>query len=380
VRNPAKVDTWLAALPGADSLLFWPPPAALYTPGQLYAGLSLGDPATWARCWDSEVYKWTLGPNGKPRSLDDVETVATRLHDAAIDRLVRDYLDATRHVTIGFMGGHDIPRTETAYLHVARMARELRRRGFKIVTGGGPGLMEAANFGAMLAPHTDDAFNTALTLLRTAPDFGTSADPVRTAAQKGAWIHTAAQVRHDLLGRWDAPPLPGGDSLGLPTWYYGSEPPNLFASVCGKYFINSLREDGLVSIANGGLVFAKGAAGTVQEVFQNATYNYYRGAGVEATPMVFLDIDFWNPGPATDAVAGAPLDPKRKPVYPLVAKLAADANPSFSPAVMLTDDVDAIVDFLCAHNAWAQNEIGLRARQADIRLANVNSLPPPRSP
>jgi predicted Rossmann-fold nucleotide-binding protein len=361
------VEAWLAALPGADALLFWPPPAQLYTPGDLYDGLRLGEPETSRHCWDARVYRWTLGPNGKPRSLDDVETVATRLHDAAMDRLVRDYVDAAHHVTIGFMGGHDVARTEAAYEQVARTAREMRRRGFKIVTGGGPGLMEAANFGAMLAPHTDEDLDASLQLLRTAPDFGIS------ESQTDAWIHTAAQVRDTLLGRWNAPPLPGGDSLGLPTWYYGAEPPNLFASVSGKYFMNSLREDGLVSIANGGLVFAKGAAGTVQEVFQNAGYNYYRGAGVEATPMVFLGRDFWNPGP--DADAGAPRDPKRKPVYPLVAKLAADADLPFAPAVMLTDDPEAIVEFLSI-----QNESQLRARQADIRLAQVNSLPSPRSP
>src|SRR5579872_4608378 len=87
--------------------------------------------------------------------------------------------------------------------------------------------------------------------------------------------------------RLAAEPKRGGDSLGIPTWYYGSEPPNLFASLAGKYFMNSLREDGLMSIANGGLVFGQGSAGTVQEVFRNASYNYYRGKDVAATPMVF---------------------------------------------------------------------------------------------
>ena len=44
--------------------------------------------------------------------------------------------------------------------------------------------------------------------------------------------------------------LPESVSLGIPTWYYGNEPPNLFASHAGKYFFNSVREDGLVSIAD----------------------------------------------------------------------------------------------------------------------------------
>src|ERR1035441_8704757 len=43
----------------------------------------------------------------------------------------------------------------------------------------------------------------------------------------------------------------------------------------GKYFQNSIREDGLVSLGTHGIVFAEGKAGTIQEVFQNATQNYY---------------------------------------------------------------------------------------------------------
>jgi len=330
-QEPPAIEAWLTALPGAADLPFWPPPTALYSVAKLHNGLSLDDPAPWRNTWDTTVFNWTLGPDGRPRSLDAAEAVATRLHDAAMDRLVCDYVDHRNSATIGFMGGHDVLRTEVAYARVARIARELRRRGFKIVTGGGPGLMEAANFGAFLAPHGEDEFGAAIEILRTAPDYGSSQDPATAEQQKSGWIHSAAEVRKTLLGGWDAQTGQGGDSLGIPTWYYGSEPPNLFASMSGKYFENSLREDGLVSVANGGLVFGKGSAGTVQEVFQNANYNYYRGEAVAATPMVFLDIDFWNPGPITDAAAGAPLDPKRIPVFPLIEKLSANATPRLRP-------------------------------------------------
>jgi len=375
-RTAESIEAWLKALPGASDLLFWPPPKALYTVAKLYAGYNPGDPASWRKSWDARVYAWTLDKSHKPRALDDVETAAARLHDAAMDRLVRAYIDpAHDQATIGFMGGHDIPRTEAAYARVAHIARELRRWGFKIVTGGGPGLMEAANLGAFLAPHADEAFDATLKTLRAAPDYGSDPDPAIAEQEKCDWVHTAALARTSLVGSWNAPPLAGGDSLGIPTWYYGSEPPNLFASASGKYFMNSLREDGLVSLANGGLVFGKGAAGTVQEVFQNASYNYYRGAGVDATPMVFLDIDFWNPGPATDAAAGAPLDPKRKPVFPLVQKLAADANPSFTTDVMLSNDADDIIEFLASQNARRIN-----ARQAEVRLKHPNAMPSPRRP
>jgi predicted Rossmann-fold nucleotide-binding protein len=68
------------------------------------------------------------------------------------------------------------------------------------------------------------------------------------------------------LGAFMAEPA-ASSNLGTPTWVYGSESPNLFATSVAKYFYNSLREEGLVSVANGGIVFGKGDAGTVQEVF-----------------------------------------------------------------------------------------------------------------
>jgi hypothetical protein len=77
------------------------------------------------------------------------------------------------------------------------------------------------------------------------------------------------------------------ESVGIPTWYYGNEPPNLFASHTGKYFFNSVREDGLVSIASGGIVFGPGNAGTVQEIFQDAPLNYYREVHARPAPWFY---------------------------------------------------------------------------------------------
>ncbi len=60
-------------------------------------------------------------------------------------------------------------------------------------------------------------------------------------------------------------------SIGIPTWLYGHEPPAPFATHIAKYFANSVREDGLLTIAKHGVIFAPGSAGTTQEIFQDAT-------------------------------------------------------------------------------------------------------------
>jgi len=367
VPETSAVEAWLRSLPGASDLPFWPPPDDLYTVGRLYAGFSPDDPTSLASAWDERIFRWTLDADGRPRPLGQAETVAVRLHDAAMDRLVCAYIDRTP--TVGFMGGHEVSRADPSYAKVVALARHLRRRGYMIVTGGGPGLMEAANLGAFFAPHDDAALGDAVAVLGEAPDFGGDTASLEDSTLKARWARAAAEVRSRLLGRWDAPPSAGGESLGIPTWYYGAEPPNLFAAASGKYFMNSVREDGLVSVASGGLVFAKGAAGTVQEIFQNVNYNYYRGAGVEPTPMVFLDADFWTARnlPKSGGASGG------EPLLPLVQKMAADADPPFAASILVSDDAAAIADFLDARNERRRG-----VRLADLRVRNVGSLPPPR--
>jgi hypothetical protein len=106
--------------------------------------------------------------------------------------------------------------------------------------------------------YGDAEFKDALSTLRTVPD--------SSGANAHDWLRTAAEVRGRLLGGdWKSPAKAESANLGIPTWLYGFEPPNMFATVIGKYFYNSVREDGLVTIASGGLIFGKGEAGTVQE-------------------------------------------------------------------------------------------------------------------
>jgi predicted Rossmann-fold nucleotide-binding protein len=107
----------------------------------------------------------------------------------------------------------------------------------------------------------------------------------------------------ERLHRWQAPAFAlaaataasPGRSIGIPTWLYGHEPPTPLAALHAKYFENSIREDGLLTVATGGVVFAPGKAGTLQEIFQDAAQNYYARGDERFNPMVFLDVDeYWT--------------------------------------------------------------------------------------
>ena len=342
-KQSKNLERWLERFPGANAVPFQIDRPRLYRVGELYKGYNPKKPETWASTFDREVYLWTIDPyTNEIRHLSSTEAVAERLHDTfiglAIGRFLDDSYKNTSKPVVGFMGGHGTSRDTPEFRSVAEIARALRQHKFTIVSGGGPGLMEAANFGAFMAAYDDDQFEQGLRTLADKPD----------AAQNADWVQSACAVRAQVLPKWNSTELPESTSLGIPTWFYGNEPPNLFATHTGKYFFNSIREDGLVSVANGGIIFGPGAAGTVQEIFQDTTLNFYRTKEIPPpSPMVLLGVDYWNPKSAQESqIADAAKSDPRKPVYPLLARLANQASINFFGALLLTDDPKKIVDFI----------------------------------
>src|SRR5919108_6112155 len=80
--------------------------------------------------------------------------VVSEITDAQRIRRMRGELqmgfEALAHVRRGvsFFGSARIPPDHAAYTLARETARHLGRAGFSIISGGGPGIMEAANRGA----------------------------------------------------------------------------------------------------------------------------------------------------------------------------------------------------------------------------------------
>lgn len=184
--SQADLDKWISQFPGLASLPFRLRPAALYSIADLYDTFDVSKKDSWKSTYDYRSFLW-FTTNGKPRTLGLAEAIAARLHDAAIQFSIDDFLRTAKRKAVGFMGGHGTLRTEPAYAAIADLARTLSRAGLMIVTGGGPGLMEAANLGAFLGPYGDAEFKDALSTLRTVPD--------SSAANAHDWLRTAAEVR-----------------------------------------------------------------------------------------------------------------------------------------------------------------------------------------
>ena len=112
------------------------------------------------------------------------------------------------------------------------------------------------------------------------------------------------------------------------SWHYGHEPATPLASHIAKYFQNSIREDGLLALAQQGIIFAEGKAGTIQEIFQDATQNYYRVFDY-FSPMVLFGVKYWTETIPVTAV--------------LKSLLSSD---DFQQNILLTDDVEAAAQFI----------------------------------
>ncbi len=267
-------------------------PAKLYTSEKLYDNYQLSQPESYKQCSDYKIYTHYL-KNGK-EAASIHETLARRLHDHAITDALYDFIENyPEKKIVAIMGGHALLRNDPFYHKIASLSKALSEEGFLMVTGGGPGAMEATHLGAWFANSEESKLFKALEILKTAPSY-----------KDTLWLDTAFKVikKH--------PKENNIESLGVPTWLYGHEPATPFATKIAKYFANSVREDGLLTIAKGGIIFSPGSAGTIQEIFQDATQNHYLSFGY-ASPMIFFGNKYWS---------------EDFPVYPFIEKNLKNGN------------------------------------------------------
>ena len=264
---------------------------------------------------DKEIYDHFVA-HGK-KDPDIVEALAERLHDHAIDDGLTDLLEGRiekdgRKKVVSVMGGHGTGRDTESFRKVVHLTRRLTLEGYFIASGGGPGIMEAANLGAYLADLSVEELDKVIQNLATAPKYDSP-----------GYVEAGQKVI-------DQYPT-GHSSLAVPTWFYGHEPTNMFSAHVAKYFSNSIREDGLLAMSHYGIIFAPGSGGTTQEIFQDACQNHYATAGM-VSPMVFFGTERYT---------------IETPLWTTINQLAEGRH--YKDLLLLSDEVEEIVEFIKCH-------------------------------
>ena len=270
----AEVEDLVGALEASlGDLPYNATPDHLYVATDLY---SLQSETPFTGSVDQQIYQRARHAN--MQVVPPAEELAQRLHDHGITVALNSFRHGRR--VVGVMGGHHLRRGSAPFARGVELGAALAQAGVCVTTGGGPGAMEAANLGAAASKLSIDERAELIAELATAPSFSDDPD-----AFVGVGLRVADRIED---------PTP---NLAVPTWFYGHEPSNTFATALAKYFGNSEREDGLLAISTGGIVFVPGGPGTIQEVFQDAAQNAYRTYG-PPSPMVFLapedEPDYWH--------------------------------------------------------------------------------------
>ena len=254
---------------------------SLYCAADLYQGYNPDRPETFQTCYDTRVYQHFLTEGKQMTGV--AESLARTLHDNGVHTALNEFLlqhDPLR--CVGIMGGHALLRTDPMYREIMLISKRLTELGFLMLSGGGPGAMEATHLGAWLAGRNQEEADAALQMLLPHPSF-----------HDEGWLASAFHV----MKRYPQQRLSSDnykfESLGIPTWLYGHEPSTPFATHIAKFFENSIREDSILTLAYGGLIYAPGSAGTMQEIFQEAVQNHYLSFGF-SSPMIFLGSHFWT--------------------------------------------------------------------------------------
>ncbi|HEY6395927.1 MAG TPA: hypothetical protein VIX82_00590 [Solirubrobacteraceae bacterium] len=237
---------------------------------------------------------------------------------------MRTYVAASlaegRHVA-GVMGSSSTPRDAPSYRLAAETAKALSEAGFLVATGGGLGIMEAGNLGAYFAGRTDDELHAAIDQLKRSPIY---------RGHEAQYVDTARLI---TAGRRASAP-----SLAVATWRYDAEPISQFATHIAKLFQNSVREDGLLSIADAGAAYFEGGFGTLREIFQDLAQNS-SAPPVHQMAMVFVDTAaYGQPGSA----------------FHLARARAHGAAPPFDDLISLADSADAVVAAMMAARRRSQ--------------------------
>jgi len=311
-------------------------------------------------------------------------------NDSALNIITKNYMathdeNVVQHLLrfkegkrlVGVMGGHAALRGSKVFYQTMVLSRTLAQLGFYIVTGGGPGLMEAANLGAYLADKSDLEFEDAYKMLQVGDDLCNTSNPEGQCQHE----YENSAGADAVIAKYGMPL--DQRSLGVATWVYGHEPFNRFCAWDAKLFSNAIREDILLAVLNNGVIIGDGAAGTRQEMWQDQTASSYADEKqVFSRPQIYLGT-FWfdnnmfqtmyQIGKAESQKNGKKYGYEKKLYYNQSKEQIVRILTNYRDQIVARNqDVDALVDHTRNHEIVSSEGSGIQTiRNSDPEFAST---------
>jgi len=261
-----------------EDLPFDPEKSTVYTREELWSGYDSVPEKN--ESLDRRIAEYFTGASKYAPSHEQL--LAQRRHDANMDYAVNKFLDVdataapTGRKIVAIVGSHSTFRDDPWYRKAAELGYALNRVGYFVVSGGGPGLMEAVHLGVWMSRYDEKALAEALDMIAT------TSKPIANSAKEQYEMPDYWLKAQEVLQHYPA----GNESLGIPTWFYEHEGANAFSTHVAKYFSNALREEKICAVGISGVIFLPGGLGTAQEAFMDAAENGYASYNWYS-PMVF---------------------------------------------------------------------------------------------
>lgn len=193
------------------------------------------------------------------------------------------YLSQFKNKIIGVMGRGSIKRDSKQYQNAAFIGKKLAEQGYIVITGGGPGTMEATHLGVWFAGRTEQELMDAINLLKKT-----------TNIESTDYLKRAIEVKQAY------PKIMKTIDIAIPTFVYGVEFGNIFAETYVSYFNNAVREEAMIILSKNGIILLPGGYGTMLELFFALEYNSDEIKTDKQRPILLFNSTFWKKtfGPA----------------------------------------------------------------------------------
>ncbi|MDF1757597.1 MAG: LOG family protein [Legionellaceae bacterium] len=175
------------------------------------------------------------------------------------------------------MGRGSIKRDSKQYQTAAFIGKKLAEQDYILITGGGPGTMEATHLGAWFAGRKDNELQDAINILKKTTD-----------------IRDANYFKGAILVKKKYPRIRNTIDIAIPTFVYGVEFSNIFAHKYVLYFNNAIREETIVILSKNGIILLPGGYGTMIELFFALEYNSDEIKTSNKRPIILFNSKYWE--------------------------------------------------------------------------------------